>query len=241
MLRSLVRMLRSPAILTTVTASLALAGCGQKGASNTASAAPENVTAATSSPVATSDAAMLAAAEPFEKLTETAFSATPDALNLTIGEVNDAARSVRGSLAGGASSQLNERLAAIAAARQSNNRADLAIAAIEGFRVLVRGVSSAAKVPTAVNLLDYAGFRYDADLKANPARWADMTQAATFGSDQWTLISSRVTDAALRARVDRALAEMSAAAKARNVRAGAAATKLELAVVDDLETFFNKH
>ena len=238
-------MRRSTIFFSTAMASLALFACGQKGASNSVTmgsgaAGSGNVSVAASTPVATGDTAILAAAEPFEKLTETAFSAKPDVLDVTIGEVNDAAKSVHGSLTGNTSPQLDERLAAITAARRSNDRADLAIAAVEGYRVLVSSVSSSAKVPTAVNLLDYAGFRFDADLKARPTRWADTAQAATFAGKQWASISSRVTDTALRARVEQTVAEMSAASKARNAPAATAAVKLELTLVDDLETFFNK-
>ena len=242
-------MRRITLFLTTAIASLTLVACGQRSASNSMStdagavsegANTENLSAAVPKPVATGDTAILAAAEPFEKLTETAFSAAPKDLDVTIGEVNAAAKSVRGSLSSPASTQLDERLAAITGARGSNNRADLAISAVEGYRVLVSNVSSSAKVPTAVNLLDYAGFRYDADLKASPVRWADTSQAAAFASTQWASISSRVTDSALRARVDRTLAGMAAAAKARNAPAAATAAKVELALVDELETFFNK-
>ena len=46
----------------------------------------------------------------------------------------------------------------------------IAIAAVEGYRVLVSSVAPGANVPTEVNLLDYAGFRYDAGLKTKPTR-----------------------------------------------------------------------
>lgn len=225
----------------TAVLALALAACGRSGASS--DVAPPRVATSVASvavPGASStDAALLAAAEPFEKLTETAFSATAADLDLTIGQVRTAAASVRGALGAGAVGLLDEQLAAIASARASDRRADLAIAAVEGYRVLVSAVSAAAKVPTAVNLLDYAGFRYDANLKAKPARWADMIQAMAFAREQWASISSRVTDPALRGRMDASLTEMEGAAKRRDVPAASAAAQRELALVDDLEKFFN--
>lgn len=225
----------------TAVLALALAACGRSGASSdVAPPSPTTSVASVAVPAASSaDAALLAAAEPFEKLTETAFSATPAELDLTIGEVRTAAAGVRSALSASAVGLLDERLAAIASARGADRRADLAIAAVEGYRVLVSAVSAAAKVPTAVNLLDYAGFRYDANLKAKPARWADMMQAMAFAREQWASIASRVTDSALRGQMDTSLTEMEGAAKRRDVPAAAAAAQRELALVDDLEKFFN--
>ena len=226
---------------TTAMLALALAACGQPGASSdTATAGPGKSATSVAVPAGSAtNAPLLAAAEPFEKLTETAFSATPASLDLTIAEVRTAAAGVRGLLSASAARQLDERLISIASARGSNSRADLAIAAVEGYRVLVSAASATAKVPMAVNLLDYAGFRYDANLKAKPARWADMMEAMVFAREQWSSISSRVTDPGLRGRMDISLSEMEGAAKRQDVSAASAAAQSELALVDDLEKFFN--
>lgn len=225
-------------LIATSAAALALAGCGNPGASGNATSTSAPATAAARA-ASTVNAAILAAAEPFEKLTETAFTAKPAELDATITEVRTAAAGVRGALVGDAASQLRDRLAAIGAARTADNRADLALAAVAGYRVLVGGVSAGTKVPTAVSLLDYAGFRYDADRKAEPARWADMAEAASFGREQWASVSPQVTDTALRAKMDKALNDMAGAASSRNASVAAASAQGELALVDDLETFFN--
>lgn len=221
---------------------LSLAACGKAATSGSAASRTANTTAnapaTTAAMPSTGDAAILAAAEPFEALTETAFSAAPAALDTTIAEVRAAAATVRGRLAADLATQLDARLAAIGAARASDDRAGLAIAAVEGYRVLVSGVSPGAKVPTEVNLLDYAGFRYDADLKAKPARWDDMKQSVAFGREQWAAIAPRVTDAGLAGKMDASLTEMGKAVGARDAKAAAAVAQRELALVDDLETFF---
>lgn len=229
---------------------LALSACGQRDTAgnaapvDAAAPAPAVPAPAVAAPAvaasATGDAAILAAAEPFEKLTETAFSATPAVLDGTIAEVQAAAAGLKGILSQESDSGLRTRLDEIAAARKADNRADLAIAAVEGYRVLVSAVSASAKVPTAVNLLDYAGFRYDADLKSTPARWDDMTQAVAFGREQWASISQQVTDAALNARMETALADMATAATGRDAAVAAAAAQRELELVDDLEKFFSR-
>lgn len=219
---------------------LSLSACGKQGnAGNLASSVTNAAASATPTVAAlTGDTAILAAAEPFEKLTETAFTAAPAALDATIGEVRAAAADVRGSLAADAAGGLDARLAAIDMARKADDRAGLAIAAVEGYRVLVSGVAPGAKVPTEVNLLDYAGFRYDADLKATPARWDDMKQAVSFGREKWAAIAPRVTDAALKAKMDAALGGMAKALDSRDAKAAAVVAQRELALVDELETFF---
>lgn len=62
-------------------------------------------------------------------------------------------------------------------ARNANNRADIALASIEGFREVVGVMPGRSLVPADVRLLDYAGLRYDADVQASTPRWADMPKA----------------------------------------------------------------
>lgn len=227
------------AILTIALAATALEACGNAGDSRGAAASTPNASIAATTPAAlTGNAALLAAAEPFEKLTESAFAAAPAVLDSTITEVRTAANGVRGYLASEAATRLDEQIAAIASARRADNRAELAIAAVEGYRILVSGSAAGMKVPAAVKLLDYAGFRYAADVKATPARWADMTRAVSFAREQWASISAQVTDAALRASVEQSLTEMGAAATRRDASAAEAAAQRELALVDDLEKMF---
>lgn len=227
-------------ISTAVVAALALSACGKPAppSHDTSSAVKASDSAAAVAAARAGDAAVLAAAEPFEKLTETSFSATLPILDGTIAEVQSAAAGLKGILSHDAITRLNTRLAEIATARKADNRADLAIAAVEGYRVLVSAAGADAKVPTAVKLLDYAGFRYEAHRQAKPSRWDEMTQAVTFGRDQWASIAPRVTDAALRERIEMALADMASAANGRDAAGAAAAAQRELALVDDLEKFF---
>lgn len=216
---------------------IAVSSCGQ-GAPSDKTSSSASAPSVTAQAAPRGDAAITAAAEPFEKLTETAFTATPAVLDATISEVRAAAQGARGALTANTATRLDEQIAAIDVARKADNRADLAIAAVEGYRTLVSSTAPGAKVPVEVKLLDYAGFRYDADLKAKQARWADMAQAASFGRERWASISSQVTDGALRANMDRALAEMADGASRRDAAVSSAAAQRELALVDDLEKFF---
>src|SRR3979409_1924288 len=163
------------------------------------------VSGARSSPtdVDAASSRLLAAAEPFEALTETAFSAQGLQLNSAIAAADRAAQGSRDLLPTASKAQLEMRLTEIHVARKSDDRAGIAIPSVEAYRILV-SAARPGKVPTAVNLMDYAGFRYDADFRAKPIRWSDMKAAASFGRQQWTSIAGHVADSALKQNVEAA-------------------------------------
>jgi hypothetical protein len=92
-----------------------------------------------------------------------------------------------------------------------------------------------------VNLLDYAGFRYNADLKAVPTRWSDMAEAVSVAQQQWKALAPRVQSPDLEAKVSKALAAMEQAVEHKNKSASARSVKAELDVVDQLEKHFASH
>ncbi len=180
-----------------------------------------------------------AAAEPFEKLTEISFEAALTAIDQTIGESEAAAQGVRTLLSINAASHLDAQIAAMKSARQKQDRAGLALASIEAYRVLVSAVADSAKVPTEVSLLDYAGFRYDADLKAGPIRWGDMTEAVAFARENWAKLLPRAKSFPRAAAIEKAVADMDQAAAQKDVASATSSVKAELDLVDQLETFFS--
>src|SRR5882672_3915343 len=127
---------------------------------------------------------LLAAAESFEALTEMAFSVPGLRLDSAIAAADAATKRAGGSLPQESAAQLDARLAEVHQARKSDDRAALAISSIEAYRILV-SAARPGKVPTAVNLMDYAGFRYNADFQAMPIRWPDMKEAAAYARGQW--------------------------------------------------------
>ena len=182
---------------------------------------------------------LIAAAEPFEALTEQAFSAQPKKLDRNIAAAEKAAGQVRSALPSDIASELDGRLAEIRSARKSNDRSSLALASVEGYRLLVSAAPQ-TKIPTAVNLLDYAGFRYDADLKARPVRWSDMKAAVEFANQQWNSISDGVTDGALKNRFSAALQQMGTAIARQSLAEATSGVKAELDLVDKLENYFSQ-
>jgi hypothetical protein len=218
---------------------LMLSACGGKndtgGKADMPESAPSQAMASNQAKVA---AALSAAGEPFETLTETAFTATPADLDTSILAAEAAAGTLKPMVPAALSASLQKHLAAVRQARKSDQRVDLALASIEGFRSIVSAVPGTPAVPIDVSLLDYAGFRYDADAQAKPPRWDDMAAATTYARERWANISGLAPLAKLRTRFDDGLTEMEAAVKAHNVTRARAAAKAELDMVDELETAF---
>ncbi len=202
-------------------------------------------TASTSSMPAPSDAnsnkKLRAAAEPFGKLTEISFSEGWPTIDQTVSQAKAAARVARGSLSMGAAGQLDVHIAAIKSARQKHDRAGLALSSIEGYRVLVSAVTDNAKIPTEVSLLDYAGFRYDANIKARPIRWDDMATAVSFARKTWDALSPRAKPSPVATKFEKAISDMDRAVVEKNKSLAASSVKTELNLVDQLEKFFSGH
>ena len=184
--------------------------------------------------------ALLAAAEPFEALTEQAATAKPTNLNKLVADARSAATAVSGSLDPAQRTQLEVRLSAMESAQKSGDRTGVALAAVEGYRTLVQSAADTAPTPQAVSLLDYAGFRYQANLTTQTPRWADAAAAADFANTTWPGLSSRITDASLRDRIGRSIADMQQAVQTKNVALAKSASTTELDLVDKLEAFFVK-
>ncbi len=115
----------------------------------------------------------------------------------------------------------------------------MALSSIEVYRIFVSAVTSASTVPTEVSLLDYAGFRYRADLKANPIRWGDMANAVSFANEKWTELLPKVNSIHLAKAVGAALSNMAAAVAQRSEPLASSSARAELELVDQLEQFFS--
>ena len=182
---------------------------------------------------------LLAAAEPFEALTEMAYSALGLHLERAIADAEAAATAARSSLPEASVALLDVRMGEIHQAHKSDDRAGLALSSIEAYRIFV-SAARPGKVPTAVSLMDYAGFRYDADFRAKPIRWPDMKGAAAYAREQWDSISSQIGDPILRQSVDTAVTDMELGADQQNTFKARRSVSAELGLVDQLEEYFSK-
>jgi hypothetical protein len=226
-------------ILITSTAALAIclvASCNRNSNSTPVASPTPTASAATASALPASP--QLAAAEPFEALAETAFSAPAPELGVAVVKAEAAATAVRHNLPADMANRLTAQMGRVRAAHQAGNRAEIALASVEAYRTLV-SAAPPAKVPTAVNLLDYAGFRYQADLRAQPVRWNDAAQALLFARTNWVSLAPQVSDVALKTRVGQALDDLTAAAARHDRQKGNRAATAELGLVDELEVYFN--
>ncbi len=181
---------------------------------------------------------IMAAAEPFQALTESAFSADPGRLTELIATAKSSARAVAPDLSPGARSVLASRLEEIDRAARDRRPADLAIASVEAYRTLIESAPSSGPVPPQVSLLDYAGFRCQADLNADPTRWRDVTEAVAFARQQWSALEPQVRDEALRSRMSDAISELGLAADRSDVARADKAAARQLDLVDELEAYF---
>ena len=227
--------------LTILATALTLSACGSN---NNAASKADAPSATANQTVAMNQSetakALTAAGEPFEVLAETAFTATSAELDRSIDAAALATRTLKSIAPSALSASLQTRLAAIRQARKSDQRADLSLAAIEGFRDIVSAVPGTPVVPIDVSLLDYAGFRFDADAQAKPPRWENMALATTFARERWATLASSAQLSKLKMRFENGLSAMEAAVRARNVVQARAAAKAELAMVDELEGAFAK-
>ncbi len=241
----------APSAITALVA-IVLTAAGCQKAAETPSAPPAPAAPASTAPAATpalpvvADAeiqriAPMVAPEYFETLTEAAFTDTPAQLDAAIASARAASSRDGKRLPAPAQAELVHRLEQIRQARAADNRADLAIASIEGYRLFVSAGINVGSAPVEVALLDYSGFRYGADLAATPTRWDDARAASAFAETRWAAIQSRVTDAALKSRFAVTLAGMKAAADAEDAGLAAQFNRAELDQVDELETFFARH
>ena len=230
----------SPRVVVLATA-LVLASCGSNKSVDKASAPAGQDTTKGQSAAISGDAdrkTVLAAVEPFEALAETAFGATPSALDSSIAAVMAAADAIKPVVSADVSARLQRHVLAITLARKADNRADIALASIEGFREVVGATPGRALVPADVSLLDYAGLRYDSEVQASPPRWADMPKATAYARERVAALKAQPIAANLLPEVDAAITAMDVAITARDVAGARAAAKLELDLVDKLELAF---
>lgn len=182
----------------------------------------------------------MAAAEPFEALTEAAASGDAKKIETAASAALTSGEAMRTMLPSTVMPQFEKELASIRRGQQLKDTTTIALSSNEAYRILVSASAGAASFPVEVSLLDYAGFRYDANLKAKPSRWADMTEATLFAERQWAQVEPKLNQPALAADFGKALTGMKKAAATRDNKLAASSVKAELDLVDKLEAAFGK-
>ena len=219
---------------------LLLASCGTQSAKKSQATDQANDGVATLAENPVDAKLLLAAAEEFETIAETSFSADVAAREKMIANAAKAVAEVTGSASPKLRARLQTGVADILKAHRTNEPADLAIASIEVYRDLISAVPGQRKIPVHVGLLEYAGLRFDADAQAKPPRFADMEKTAAFAEQQWAEIKLRKEIDILADGFEASLSEMGLAARSRDVARARAAAKVELDMVDELEAAFGR-
>lgn len=183
--------------------------------------------------------ALAAAGEPYEAITEQAFTADAATFAKLVAQAQAANDSIREIVPAAQIAVLDERLAAVQQAIAKGQPSDIALSAVEGYRLVVSQFPADAPVPAAVSLLDYAGFRIQADLKSSPPKWSDAREASKLAGQLWSGIDSKVTDINLKKAFAASLQAIDDAITAKDRSAAEKAAVRELDLVDRLETFFS--
>lgn len=215
-----------------------LAACGSTKPANTNDQKNTQVVTVPQNETAPTLSGMPAAAENLEALTEQAFTASPKELDSLFTKVQESVASISGQLSPNDAKSLEGHMREAKTAIAAGNPSATALAAVEGYKLIVSAYPPDAKIPAAVSLLDYAGFRIQADLKSEPKRWADALEAAKFAHEQWDQIKGKVTDIDLRSRFTASLSSLDEYLSRQNEKSAAKAAVTELELVDELEGFF---
>lgn len=224
-------------VLVTLAAASVIAGCAPSGDAPAARAAE----GASSDKVQSRNARLLAAAEPYEGLTESAFAQPFAELEAIAATARAAAIAASDLLGDDEIKELAALDAEIKDSLQAQSRAGVALGAVESYKILVSAQDATAAVPKDVSLLDYAGFRFDALSKSTPSSWSAMTETAAYAFDLWRPMRPMIADPALVSKFDAALGAMGAAVESKDVGAAQSSAQEELALVDELELYFARN
>ena len=181
-------------------------------------------------------AALIAAAERFENLTEAAFSTDPrEVANRTV-LANAAGAAVRNGMSPDHGAGLDAALGKITLAVQTKSAVDLSLASNDAYRAVLSEAGGEPTVPLDIGLLDYAGFRILAEARDPKPRWDDVRETLGFANQRWNAVKPLIRDAKVRDQFDRVLVWAQEALAAKDAKSLERAANNELDLVDVLET-----
>lgn len=180
---------------------------------------------------------LIAGAEVFENLTESARTETQPQFDAAMANYGRLAPSIDMALTPGARALLAERIHALKASWAKGNRTSVAMHSIESYRLLVQGISRrAGEPPVEVALLDYSGFKLSALARDASPDWAMIGKTTAEAEKWWRVIAPKVRNGDLRQSMQRTMKAYAAASRTANVALLAYAADMDLILVDELET-----
>jgi hypothetical protein len=202
---------------------------------------PKAAAAAGHDGVSGSNQVLLAAASPFEDLTESALAHDTRGMRRALKAYNDQAAAVNKVLSGPARQEIAALLAAIRQAESQGDHHAVALNAVEAYRVLVESLDpKGLVVPIQVAKLDYVGFRLKVLLAASPPDWPAIQKIGGAAAGHWHALEPHVSDKGLRDAVKTMLTGLHQATLTNNAEMAVFAAQMDLALVDLLEGYFER-
>ena len=184
---------------------------------------------------------LLAAASPFEDLTEFALANDTQGMRNALKAYGDQAAAVDNVLSVPARREMASLLAAIRRAESKGDNQEVALNSVEVYRVLVESLDpNGLVVPTQVSKLDYVGFKLKVLLAASPPDWPAIQTTIDAAGRYWHELEPQVGDKGLRDAVKAVLAGLHQATIAKNAEMAVFAAQMDLALVDLLEGYFER-
>jgi hypothetical protein len=191
--------------------------------------------------VSGSNQVLLAAASPFEDLTESALVNDTRGMRQALKTYGDQAGGVNQVLSPSARQEMAALLARIRRAEAQGDHQSVALNAVEAYRVLVESLNpNELVVPIQVESLDYVGFKLKVLLAASPPDWPAIQKTVEAAAGHWHALEPRVGDKGLRDAVKTMLTGLRQATVANNAEMAVFAAQMDLALVDLLEEYFER-
>ena len=185
---------------------------------------------------------LASAAEVFENLTEGAPSWSAAEVDRSLARFEVLHPTVSQRLPSASRARLDTLVGGVRTAWQQKDRATMALQSIEAYRLLQESMDYTGQpVPVEVSLLDYSGFKLNALMLRTQPDWKQVAGTAQESSTWWKSIEAKVTDSKLQRAMNQTVKDMGDGALRQDTKLVRAAATKDLALVDDLETFFIAH
>ncbi len=181
-------------------------------------------------------------AEIFENLSEASSVIDAAALKKSLSEFEVLYPEISRRLSADGKMRLDALVTGVRNAWQKRDRSAMAIHSIEVYRLFQESIDhSGQPVPVEVPMLDYAGFKLNGLLLSTRPDWRQVAKTVQEASKWWTAIGPRITDKTLQDAMDHTLDGIKEAAARKDPKLLRFAAKMDLILVDGLETFFSSH
>ena len=181
-------------------------------------------------------------AEIFENLTESAPAVDAATFKKSLSDFEALYPDIFQRLSPDQKKHLDSLVSGVRNAWKKGDRTTMALQSIEAYRLLQEAIDHTGQpVPLEVPLLDYAGFKLDALLLSAQPDWKQVAATAQEASTWWAAIGPKITDTALSGAMDHTIAGLKDAAARKDRKLLSFAAKMDLILVDGLETFFTSH